>query len=100
MREAAAAAVEEEDETPADETPASAERDESEGDEDDDDGATSPLGGNSYTFFVLPPFKKSRNALPQSIVTWSLKRFLRMTTSRRHLQETDEPNQAFLLFWN
>ena len=21
-------------------------------------------------------------------------------TSRRHLQETDEPNQAFLLFWN
>ena len=52
------------------------------GDEDDDDGATSPLGGNSYTFFVLPPFKKSRNALPQSTVTRSLGSFLLMTTRR------------------
>ena len=48
---------------------------------------------------LLPPFKKSRNALPQSTVTWSHGSFLRIT-SRRHLQETDEPNQAFLLLWN
>ena len=47
---------------------------------------------------VLPPFQKSRNASPQSTVTRSLGSFLRMM--RRHLQETDELNQAFLIFWN
>ena len=33
--------------------------------------------------FLLPPFHKSRNALPQSTVTRSLGSLLRMTTRRR-----------------
>ena len=48
---------------------------------------------------ILPPFHKSRNALPQFMVTRLLGGFLPMTW-RRHLQETNKPNQAFLLFWN
>ena len=42
---------------------------------------------------------KNKNALPKSTVTQSLGSFLRMT-SRRHLQETDQPNLAFLLLWH
>ena len=48
---------------------------------------------------ILPPFPKSRNAMPQSTMTRSLRSFLRMM-SRRHLQETDVPNQVFLLYRN
>ena len=36
---------------------------------------------------------------------WAMAELMRQAlcwhgTSRRHLQETDEPNQVFLLFWN
>ena len=85
---------------------------------------------------LLPPFKKSRNTLPQSTVvgcsgvscgwrrdvqrrayaesalpgsmggrSWAMAELTRRAlhwygTSRRHLQETDEPIQAFVLLWN
>ena len=50
---------------------------------------------------LVPPFQKSRNASPQSTMTRSLGSFLADDdgTLRRHLQETEEPNQAFLLFF-
>ena len=45
---------------------------------------------------ILPPFKKSRNTLPEAMVTRLLGSFLRMT-SRRHLHQKDETNQVFLV---